>query len=288
MMARLRSHLVRFMLRNRMDVPLNRLRAGIRARQTAGGADGPLHVNTAGNVQLFLDPVDPRAQALAAAGGTMDRSLIKAWQRLMKDFRPDCLVDVGANYGEVAFATSLTALREVHLVEPNPTVAACLRQTVLASMYRHITVHECAASREAGHGLLQTGLSSGVSRLELDHGIASGGDKLVRICRIDDIIPRFQGRLLMKIDVEGHELEVLQGAVNALTTSEDFAILCEYVHLSAEQLAFLGARFQVDLLERLTGTPVAVDLASGGDGIQLHRENRWAIKDILLRRVQVP
>ena len=122
-------------------------------------------------------------------------------------------IDVGAWYGPWTYWLSKRVLN-VHSFEPNPRVAEILRKGVASN----VLVHECAASDVAGTadlvlqklGLGSEGTASIVPGVE---GLASYS---VKTQRIDDM--NFTDVRFIKIDVEGHERAVLDGAMTTITT----------------------------------------------------------------------
>ena len=126
---------------------------------------------------------------------------------------PDAVtVDVGANCG--LYTRQLARLsREVHAFEPSPQMARLLRRTSASN----VSVHEIALSDHAGEADLFTpegedGMVHGLASLE--PAINSKAEHLVSnhvpIERLDAVVR--QDVAFVKIDVEGHELSVLQGA----------------------------------------------------------------------------
>lgn len=143
-------------------------------------------------------------------------------------------VDVGAWLGPWTRALSRRAAH-VHAFEPQPALAARLRRVVAPN----VTVHEAAV-----------GASPGVARLVIDH--ASGRDSLshlartgegseggatvehveVDVVRLDDLDLGEVG--FLKVDVEGHEGEVLDGAVGLLERCRPVVLVeVEQRHLGA-------------------------------------------------------
>jgi FkbM family methyltransferase len=130
---------------------------------------------------------------------------------------PDALtVDVGANRG--LYTRQLARLsRGVLAFEPATEMAALLRRTSAAN----VTVHEIALSDRDGEAQLFTpqsedGLVHGLASLEHQHEEA--GQRIVSsqvpIARMDTIVKRDVA--FVKIDVEGHEMSVLNGATGLI------------------------------------------------------------------------
>ena len=116
-------------------------------------------------------------------------------------------IDVGTWYGPWTYWLS-KRVRDVQSFEPNPKVAAVLRRGVAAN----VTVHECAVSDVEGTAdLVLQDLSVGSEgTATIVPGVEGAGSHSVRTKRIDDM--GFTDVRFIKIDVEGHERAVLQGA----------------------------------------------------------------------------
>jgi FkbM family methyltransferase len=122
-------------------------------------------------------------------------------------------LDVGSNRGLYAVA-ALPYSRSVLAFEPQPYFASFLRKYLPPK----VEVHECAVSDVAGSATLQVPSDPrfhAEARLstQVDTGTGEVGNFVpvkVPTLRLDDVIREKVG--LMKIDVEGHELAVLNGA----------------------------------------------------------------------------
>lgn len=125
------------------------------------------------------------------------------------------IVDAGANFGFY----SLTLAHHLHdccifAFEPFPPVAERLRKNIaLNSLEALIQVEQCALSDTAGSLAMESPRpdNSGAARI-------GGSGTRVRAMTLDDFCGREQlSRLdFVKIDVEGHEPRLLQGAQQAL------------------------------------------------------------------------
>ncbi len=171
-------------------------------------------------------------------------------------------IDVGANCG--LYTRRLAPLsRKVHAFEPSHKMAELLRRTSAPN----VSVHEIALSDEIGEAELfipedNHQLVYGLASLERRR--AAPGQTLtsarVPMARLDAIV--HEEVAFVKIDVEGHELNVLNGAVELLENSQPvFLVEAEDRHRTeATRLlfAFFEARryrgyFLAD------GDPVPVD-----------------------------
>ena len=122
-------------------------------------------------------------------------------------------IDVGANEGIYAGRMAQLTAR-VHCFEPIPWLASKLRKKLPSS----VVVHECAASNTTGKAELRIPYHNdvempGTSTLHADNLLLGSTSVKRIICDtqpLDDVIQEPVG--FIKIDVEGHEHAVLEGA----------------------------------------------------------------------------
>lgn len=121
----------------------------------------------------------------------------------------DLFVDIGANVGIYSILGAERGARVI-AVEPDPDTAQRLRANAELNGYS-IEVMECAVAEQRGTELFTVGLDC------LNHFVdpGSAATREVPVRTLDDIVGdrRVRG---VKIDVEGAELRVLEGARRAL------------------------------------------------------------------------
>lgn len=172
------------------------------------------------------------------------------------------VVDVGGNRGVYAYAfAQLGAVVEVF--EPNP---ACHQPLdAWARTRRDVHVHAVGLSSRGGHAQLHipvdaSGTEHDASASIEDNGFANARDQAIELRALDDF--QLRGVALIKIDVEGHELSALEGAVQTLETSRP-ALLVEieqrHLHRPMQDLfAFITGRGYVGyFLEGQRLTPLS-------------------------------
>jgi FkbM family methyltransferase len=125
----------------------------------------------------------------------------------------DVFVDIGANVGLYSsilsrFANAFPNTRFV-AIEPNPQTAGRLRESVRNAP---VTILNVAVSDNESELAFQRGITSGVFKVV---GPGQPGTTMVPCQRLDSL-PIPEGDLILKIDVEEHELQVLIGAEELL------------------------------------------------------------------------
>jgi FkbM family methyltransferase len=133
-------------------------------------------------------------------------------------------IDIGANLGEwtVPFARAVGPTGRVLAVEPTPLNAAALAKTLAVNALRWAEVVRCALGDREGEADFAVPL---VTSARNDTGTAHVGaaapdHEALRVAmrRLDRLVDErgFARIDLIKIDVEGHERRVLDGAATAL------------------------------------------------------------------------
>jgi FkbM family methyltransferase len=172
-------------------------------------------------------------------------------------------IDIGANLGEwtVPLARAVGAAGRVLAVEPAPRSAAALDKTLAANALRQVETLCCAIGDEDGvvdfAVPLVTSARSDTGSAHVGPGSAGHETLRVPVRRLDPLlVERGYERIdLIKIDVEGHERRVLDGAAAALARFRP-ALVVETGHEAegeraaiADRLAGLGYRIVGILLD---------------------------------------
>jgi len=141
---------------------------------------------------------------------------------------PDGLaIDVGANIGNHTLFFAAKMGREVIAFEPSEYIAEALRQTVEENgLQVSVNIEEIGLSNESAKARIAVHFSNlGMTRL-IEHIEDAerhhyGEDKQIMLISLDDYMSEnsdLDAPALIKIDVEGHEMAVLEGARETLET----------------------------------------------------------------------
>jgi FkbM family methyltransferase len=116
----------------------------------------------------------------------------------------------------------------VYVFEPLPAALRLLEQNLLG--LHNVTLYKVAAANKNGMSEFSVNKSGNTS--SLGHNPAARTYIQVQTVRLDDVLREADRIDVLKIDVEGHEYEVLQGAVDLLRRHQPllyFELLDQYV-----------------------------------------------------------
>jgi FkbM family methyltransferase len=161
----------------------------------------------------FASAEDHIARTIEATGGFYEAELLADMRSRL--FFPQCAVDVGAHVGNHTLYFALVLGIKTIAFEPNAATFALLEANVQENgVGDRVRLRHAAAGASAGrvHAVAAPGDNSGMSRVEAD----ATGD--VPLLRLDDELKNDVRIDVIKIDVEGWELEVLRGATRVIET----------------------------------------------------------------------
>jgi FkbM family methyltransferase len=150
----------------------------------------------------------------------------------------DVVLDVGANVGQ--FATSLRAkgyTGEIVSFEPVPSVFQTLADAAQADA--NWDVHNFALGAVAEHATINVAESTVFSSLLPSTDAAAAftetavhaHPELIEVKTLDDVLPDVSGNVLLKIDTQGFEKQVLEGARKTLPSLKGVLMELPIIHL---------------------------------------------------------
>src|SRR5581483_7494883 len=118
------------------------------------------------------------------------------------------VVDCGAHHGmmTVLFSKAVGPQGRVIAYEVLPENASVIRQNAVLNRCDNVTVRPVGIGAAPGSLTVTENASNTVVL-----GDAASGERIVEIVRLDDDLPAALNIDFIKVDVEGHDLEALQG-----------------------------------------------------------------------------
>ena len=173
--------------------------------------------------------------------------------RFLKSFYIDTLVDIGANRGQFSLALRPFVSGQVYAFEPIPCVVDKLRRVFSSDC--SVEIFDLAVANDKGECVLELSASDDSSSLlpisDEQHRLYPGtykvGEVKVKTVRLDDILSPddISGVALLKVDVQGAELQTLNGCASLLPSFDYVYCECsmrelyEGQALAGEIIAFL-------------------------------------------------
>lgn len=134
---------------------------------------------------------------------------------IMDIIRPGMFIDIGAHTA----LYSIVAMKRIpelvtHAFEPDRTNLCQLYANLFLNKMQHdINVHEYGLSNTTGTSMFET---SNAESSRATRRISTKGNVQITVKRLDDVLSDTEQTAVIKIDVEGHECEVVDGALHFL------------------------------------------------------------------------
>jgi FkbM family methyltransferase len=150
-------------------------------------------------------------------------------------------IDVGANLGYFTILCSRLA-ETVYAFDPVPVVFERLSRNISLNNLKNVRPFQCAVSKERSRlRIFESRISDGhdsiVKRFEHDKSI------LVDAVTLDETVEPSARNIVMKVDAEGSEMEVVQGALGLIKSGMVSAIVVEWARPLYSCVADLRERF---------------------------------------------
>ena len=251
---------------------------------------------TAGNLRcvelnrfrLWIDDSDPAVSSVIARESDWEAHVAEA---LAPSFRPGAtFVDVGANVGYHTFmaAALVGPAGSVMAFEPNSENCRLLQLSKLENGAENVVILPFALDRTDGIRYLSSHLGTNAGLIpDARDDLLAGRGTPIYATTLDSLAP---ARIdVLKVDVEGAEFRVLDGARETLRRDKPLLVMefsCEMVRRVSEvdpaealqELLDLG--YELFILDRDGGGPIAVDSAAK---LLADWHDPFRIEDLLLR-----
>ncbi len=177
---------------------------------------------------IYLD-VRESTMMLRRCLGLYEVSKRRAIEQFLQDGQT--FIDIGANKGDYSLLSAklVGSSGKVIAFEPEPTNCTWLRKSIGLNEFRSIQLFEMALSDKDGSNTLYLGKKSGWHTLKQDVRNRNKGQIPVVTRRLDSVLESIGCTKvdMMKIDVEGGELEVLKGAERTLSVNHGIILVID-------------------------------------------------------------
>lgn len=188
---------------------------------------------------IEVDPRDLIGSHLLRDGGIWE---VETASFLHRWLRPGMtVVDAGAHVGYYTLLASsqVGPAGRVIAFEPHPVLGEVLRRNVQRARGANVTVVPQALGRAAGtaHLVLHTSDNYGASSLRPDDSTAHRPRVPVQVTTLDEHLARAGGPRVdvLKLDVEGAELDVIDGARRTLAANPGIMLVVEFLRENAQR-----------------------------------------------------
>ena len=151
-------------------------------------------------------------------------------RHILKFAKPtDLFVDIGANIGaySIIMANQLRNGRVISF-EPNKRAASFLQENIELNGIRNMTIEPFGLSDKNETAIMYS-YTAGMTTASFNKGFDSPLKEEIPLITLDDYCEQNQiGQIdIMKIDVEGHEPKVLEGAKDIISRSKGMKLIME-------------------------------------------------------------
>ena len=191
----------------------------------------PVELRRTHGFDIYLDPSD---LGISPSIGVLGWYEMRTTELFVKLVRPgSTVIDVGANVGFFTLLAARLAGNDGRVVsfEPEPTSFSLLSKSIKRNRFANVQAfQQCVSNRDGLATLhLSPGHHKGLHSTMRDLG---GGKIVVESTKLDTVASRIGLAHvdLLKIDAEGAEPQVLEGAEELLTRSKVKTIIMEWEH----------------------------------------------------------
>lgn len=240
---------------------------------------------------IFVNPGDPKGRKLAEHDGNLNPDTLHLWNHLIGLERWTDVIDVGTNYGEMLVNVDLPEGARVVACECNDEILPYVESTLSRLPTPVKLLKKAVDSRVGVAEFLVDRNWSGTSRLvrkESDSGDRVGTRKVetttLEAVLADSTREVSERRVLVKIDVEGFELEVLTGIGDDSKRFESLHLMIKTIHLPDPALDSLLMDHEMHLLELGTHRLLRVGCKSAAEYRKVLESKRFHARDAVLTR----
>lgn len=179
-------------------------------------SNGGYSIGSAYGARFLLDWRHPIDKKLAV--GLFENDLLLEMIERIRAYRPDMFLDIGSHTGIYAIiAKTKLPNCEIHAFEPDSENLCQLRANLyLNKFHDSIKVYDFGLSDYSGEAFFDRTDNTGRGT----RVVSQTGNQLINVMKLDDVLHDAEKKVYLKIDVEGHENSVLDGAKEFLTNNK--------------------------------------------------------------------
>jgi FkbM family methyltransferase len=193
---------------------------------------GALSMRTRYGFWLQIDPVkDKGVERSIYYTGTYEKGALAIMKLLLRE--GNTFIDVGANIGLMSiYASKLVGPSgQVSAFEPNPETAEILEENIRLNRISNIKSHRYAVGKTPGKALIYDRWDSNRGSASLIKPGQDAESHEIEVCTLSDFFKKDieTAKLphLIKLDIEGFELEALEGALDLLNSKSPPMLMIE-------------------------------------------------------------
>jgi FkbM family methyltransferase len=201
-------------------------------------AKGSLKMKTIYGFYLIIDPVkDNGVERSIYFTGTYEKGTLYIIKNILN--KGDTFIDVGANIGLMSVFASkvIGGSGKVIAFEPNPNTLALLKNNIELNKCTNITTSDYAIGNANETAKIYDRWDSNRGSATLIKPEKSTDSYDIKISTLSDVLSDSQKIDLIKLDIEGYELEALKGAENILKRDIPPALIVECSDISDNDLS---------------------------------------------------
>lgn len=227
---------------------------------------------------------DPRAQLLLRKKRPLQGRTFRVFNNLAIKLSWDLIVDIGANYGEMIFYSSIPKNAEMLVIEPNKPIFECLKDNLRE--FTNIKYLNVAVGPKNSIGFLDTSKNhSGKVSLS-----SEPTEIQIQVSNFAEIVNAYKpGKILVKIDTEGGEFDIV--ALTTKQSNSEIYWLVETQSFTFEEFSLLfedylvfdidspSEKVRVISLDSLSGY-INNTKSRGRNCLLIPKESTWSLAEV--------
>lgn len=173
---------------------------------------------------IIQSHIDHAPMRVTYNGGIWEKKLYDIYRKLIT--KDDVVIDIGAYIGTHTLPFSHFA-KKVYAFEANDEIYKCLQSNVEVNEIENITTYNTLLS-DSNEQLNFYKRPDGTSRIS--NRVVKGQHQFLQGDSLDNILDTDEKIKLIKIDVEGHEFKVLNGAKKIIAKSKPIILIEVFKH----------------------------------------------------------